>query len=122
MQSKVTVENRGGDFRIAKSAEIIVIGDITNLLCPGANDNASGVALLERPSWREEVCKTLRFVGRNEEPLFPDDNMGSRVYAVKSARVKNSGDAVLKQSAPIQIERKPELSALNFYYPDTETL
>lgn len=68
--------------------EIVVIGAHydTEMSCPGANDNGSGVAALlalARISKGQACGRTLRFVAfANEEPpFFWTANMGSRVYA-----------------------------------------
>ena len=87
-----TVENIEGEISgISNPAEIIVIGAHYDsaTLCPGANDNASGVAaLLEtaRILAGRKFAKTLRFVAfvNEEPPYFQTNNMGSRVYAARS--------------------------------------
>jgi Zn-dependent M28 family amino/carboxypeptidase len=58
--------------------------------CPGANDNASGVAgLLEiaRLLAVHKPARTVRFVAfvNEEPPFFRSDDMGSRVYARRCA-------------------------------------
>jgi hypothetical protein len=72
-----------------KSNEIIVVGAHYDSVfgCPGANDNASGVAALLELSRHCSVnvpaTRTLRFVAfANEEPpFFQTPQQGSRVYA-----------------------------------------
>jgi len=73
--------------------EIIVVGAHYDTVfgCPGANDNASGVAaLLElaRLLGDAPLAHTLRFVAfvNEEPPYFLTDQMGSRVYARQAAR------------------------------------
>ena len=75
-----------------KPEEIIVIGAHYDSVSgsPGANDNASGVAaLLElaRKLKPQKPERTIRFVSfvNEEPPYFQTDEMGSRVYAVRSA-------------------------------------
>jgi len=78
-----TEGTRGGD-------EIVVVGahydSVDEGGCPGANDNASGVAAvlaLARRFAGQKPSRTLRFVAfANEEPpYFFSKNMGSRAYA-----------------------------------------
>lgn len=73
-----------------KGAEIVVVGahydSVDEGGCPGANDNASGVAAvlaLARRFAGQKTGRTLRFVAfANEEPpYFFSKNMGSRAYA-----------------------------------------
>jgi len=68
--------------------QVVVIGAHYDSVfdCPGANDNATGVAALLELARRlatAQPARTLRFVAfANEEPpFFLTDNMGSRVYA-----------------------------------------
>src|SRR4051812_44079638 len=70
------------------SPEIVVIGAHYDsvLGCPGANDNASGVAALLALARRfagKPTGKTLRFVAfvNEEPPFFQTEEMGSLVYA-----------------------------------------
>jgi len=72
----------------AKANEIIIIGGHYDSVigCPGANDNATGVAAvlaLGRAFAGKKISRTLRFVAFvNEEPLFfKTPQMGSFVYA-----------------------------------------
>ena len=80
------------------SPEIIVIGAHYDSVfgCPGANDNASGVAAtlaLARRFAGKPAGKTLRFVAfvNEEPPFFQTDEMGSVVYA---KRCRERGDRV----------------------------
>src|ERR1043166_2274459 len=78
--------------------EIIVIGAHYDSIaipggCPGANDNATGVAAtleLARMLRARHHARTIRFVGfvNEEPPYFQTDDMGSFVYA-KRCRERN---------------------------------
>lgn len=70
------------------AGEVVVVGAHYDSVwgCPGANDNASGVAaLLElaRAFRAAKPSRALRFVAfvNEEPPYFQTTNMGSRVYA-----------------------------------------
>jgi Zn-dependent M28 family amino/carboxypeptidase len=80
----IVSEQKGG----VRCREIVLIGAHydTVPLCPGANDNASGVAaLLEiaRACRLHHFDRTLRFVAfvNEEAPFFHTDAMGSLLYA-----------------------------------------
>jgi Zn-dependent M28 family amino/carboxypeptidase len=72
----------------ARAAEIVVVGAHYDTVvgCPGANDNATGVAamleLAQRFSGRPQA-RTIRFVAfvNEEPPFFQTAHMGSAVYA-----------------------------------------
>ncbi len=79
----------------SRADEIIVIGGhydsvlVDGILCPGANDNASGVAAtlaLARTFANRQTARTLRFVFfvNEEPPFFQYEEMGSWVYAKRS--------------------------------------
>jgi len=75
--------------------EIVVVGGHYDSVfgCPGANDNATGVAAtlaLARAFSGEKPSRTLRFVAfvNEEPPFFQTDQMGSMVYA-KGCRDRN---------------------------------
>lgn len=79
--------------------EIIVVGAHYDSVigCPGANDNASGVAgLLEvaRLLATRELPRTVRFVAfvNEEPPFFLTDDMGSHVYATQA---RQRGDRIV---------------------------
>lgn len=108
---------------------IIVIGAHYDSVvgCPGANDNATGVAALLELARRfatvQPAC-TLRFVAfANEEPpFFLTGDMGSRVYA-RACRAR--GDDIRAMVALETLgcyseekgsQRYPPL--FNFFYPD----
>jgi hypothetical protein len=80
------------------SPDIVVIGAHYDSVfgCPGANDNASGVAAmlaLARRFTGKPTGKTMRFVAfvNEEPPFFQTDEMGSVVYA---KRCKDRGDRI----------------------------
>ena len=81
--------------------QIIVVGAHYDSVmgCPGANDNASGVAVLlelAREFAGQEMPCTLRFVafGNEEPPFFLTDGMGSRLYA-QSCRARGEDIAAM---------------------------
>ncbi|MBX9693148.1 MAG: M20/M25/M40 family metallo-hydrolase [Cyanobacteria bacterium] len=123
--SNIIVELTGG----AKASEIVVIGAHYDAVgdCPGANDNASGVAaLIEIASAlaNEKFERTIRFVAfTNEEPpFFRSDDMGSYRYA---KACKDRGDnivAMLSLETIGYYSDKPDsqqfpLDALSMIYP-----
>lgn len=71
--------------------EIVVVGAHYDSVmgCPGANDNASGVAAvleIARMLVGKRMSRTVRLVAfvNEEPPFFRTDGMGSRIYAVRS--------------------------------------
>lgn len=79
--------------------QIVVIGAHYDTVadCPGANDNASGVAALLALAQRQVArapARTLRFVAfvNEEPPFFQQEGMGSVVYA---ARCRARGEQVV---------------------------
>jgi Zn-dependent M28 family amino/carboxypeptidase len=83
----------------ARPAEIVVVGAHYDSVsgCPGANDNASGVAAVLELAQRfsgERQPRTIHFVAfvNEEPPFFQTANMGSVVYA-NAARTR--GDRVV---------------------------
>jgi len=71
-----------------QAEEIIVIGGHYDSVsgCPGANDNATGVAVvlaLARAFAGKQPARTIRFVAfvNEEPPFFQTEDMGSLVYA-----------------------------------------
>jgi Zn-dependent M28 family amino/carboxypeptidase len=89
------VEIRGA----SAPGEIVVVGAHYDSVrdCPGANDNASGVAgllALARSLSKSAPARTLRLVAfvNEEPPHFRTDEMGSRVYA---GRCKERGENVV---------------------------
>lgn len=84
---------------ISHRDEIVVIGAHYDSVmgCPGANDNASGVAsvlALARDWAKREPSRTVRFVAfvNEEPPFFQTDLMGSVVYA---KRCRQRGDKIV---------------------------
>jgi hypothetical protein len=117
---------RNGDVR---QREILLIGAHYDSVigCPGANDNASGVAALleiSRKFAAIEPAMTVRFVAfvNEEPPFFRSAQQGSMVYA-KAAR--NRGDDIRLMASLETIgsysnrlgsQRYPPL--FNLFYPD----
>ena len=109
--------------------EIIVIGAHYDSVsgCPGANDNASGVAgLIEaaRLLSNNKLSRTVRFVAfvNEEPPFFQTSLMGSRVYASRS---KQLGERIIAMLSLETIgyysdeegsQRYP--FPFSFFYPD----
>jgi hypothetical protein len=104
MPRRVSYELRGRachniEVEIAgTSPEIVVVGAHYDSVfgCPGANDNASGVAALLALARRfagKSMGKTLRFVAfvNEEPPFFQTEEMGSFVYA---KRCRERGDRI----------------------------
>ena len=92
------VEIRGS----SAPGEIVVVGAHYDsvLNCPGANDNASGVAgmlALARSLATSTPARTLRFVAfvNEEPPHFRTDEMGSRAYARRCRERKENVVAML---------------------------
>ena len=89
-------------FEKAGSEEIVVIGahyDSVSLT-PGADDNASGVAVLlhlAEKLQQEQFQRTVRFVffTNEEPPYFLSDDMGSEVYAKRCREKKENIVAML---------------------------
>jgi Zn-dependent M28 family amino/carboxypeptidase len=124
------VRNIEAEIRGAgESPEIIVVGAHYDSLIGtvGANDNASGVAVLlelARLSSAGEYGKTIRFVAfvNEEPPFFKSPAMGSRIYA---QQLQERGDRV---GAMISLEtvgyftdeplsQKFPLPLLRLFYP-----
>ena len=85
----------------SRPEDIVLIGAHYDSVqgCPGANDNASGVAAmlaLARAFARTKPACTLRFVAfTNEEPpFFQSRHMGSRLYAQRS-RARNENISLM---------------------------
>jgi Zn-dependent M28 family amino/carboxypeptidase len=110
--------------------EIIIIGAHYDSVpfCPGANDNASGVAALIETARILSVKKssrTLRFVAfvNEEPPYFQTRNMGSRVYASRSRQRGEKIIAMLSlETIGYYSDRKGSQKypvPFGFFYPDT---
>ncbi len=81
------------------SDEIVIVGGHYDSVqgCPGANDNATGVAAtleLARIFAARKPRRSIRFLAfvNEEPPYFQTDSMGSRVY---SRRCRERGDKVV---------------------------
>jgi Zn-dependent M28 family amino/carboxypeptidase len=97
--SRLPVDNISAERAGASSSEIVIVGahydTVTN--CPGANDNATGVAAmleLARRFAESPQQRTIRFVAfvNEEPPFFQTPQMGSVVYA-QAARAR--GDRII---------------------------
>jgi hypothetical protein len=82
-----------------RAGDIVVVGAHYDTVpgCPGADDNASGVAMLLELAGRfaaAQPARTLRFVAfvNEEPPYFQTDEMGSLHYA---ARARARGERVV---------------------------
>lgn len=97
--SRLPVSNISGELRGLSSDEIIVVGAHYDTVsdCPGANDNATGMAAmldLAGRFARRPLPRTVRFVAfvNEEPPFFKTDQMGSLVYAT-AARARGDNIA-----------------------------
>jgi Zn-dependent M28 family amino/carboxypeptidase len=113
-----------------KPNEVVVIGAHYDSVrgCPGANDNASGVAAvleIARLLKGKQFARTVRLVAfvNEEPPFFQTDSMGSLVYA---KLCKRRGDDVVAMFTPETIgcyfdekgsQRYP--FPFNLFYPST---
>ena len=114
----------------ARAAEIVVVGAHydTVLGCPGANDNATGVAAtlaLARLLAAQTSARTLRllFFVNEEPPHFQTDQMGSWVYA-KRCRLRGENIVAMLSLETIGYYRDEKgtqsyPSPLNLVYPST---
>jgi Zn-dependent M28 family amino/carboxypeptidase len=112
------------------SSEVVVLGAHYDSVigCPGANDNATGVAaLLElaRRFAKHPRPRTIRFVGfvNEEPPFFQTTQMGSVVYASAARQRRDRIVAMLSletmgyySEAPKSQQYPPPMQLL---YPDT---
>ena len=112
------------------SEEIVIVGAHYDSVigCPGANDNASGVAgLLEiaRLLATEELSRTVRFVAfvNEEPPFFLTTDMGSRVYAARSRQRRENVVAMLSIETIGYYSEEPGSQhypfPFSFFYPTT---
>lgn len=112
-----------------RTNDILIIGahydSVSN--CPGANDNASGVAaLLEmaRLFKNQTLHKTVRWVvfANEEPPFFQTVAMGSLVYANRSAERKENIVGMLALETIGYFTEVPESQhyppPLHYFYPD----
>ena len=125
-----TVKNLEAELRgETRPEEIVVFGAHYDSVegCPGANDNASGVAALlalARLARQQRYARTLRFVAfvNEEPPYFLTRHMGSRAYARESA---GRGDRIAAMLSLETIGYYSEAKGSQFYpfpfrffYPD----
>jgi hypothetical protein len=110
--------------------EIVVIGAHYDSPpgSPGADDNASGTAVLLELARLLRDAKpacTLRFVAfvNEEPPFFQTDRMGSRVYAAEAGRKKEKIQAMLALESIGFYDETPKSQQYPFpfslFYPDT---
>ena len=110
--------------------EIIVVGAHYDSVadCPGANDNASGVAVmleLARLLAGTKLPCTVRFVAfANEEaPFFYGDEMGSNLYAARAQAQGERIEAMLSLETLGYYTDEPDTQKYPFpfswFYPDT---
>ena len=110
--------------------EIIVVGAHYDSVvdCPGADDNASGVAaLLElaRLLAGSTLPRTVRFVAfANEEaPFFYGDEMGSNRYAIRAQAQDERIEAMLSLETMGYYTDEPRTQKypfpFSYFYPDT---
>jgi hypothetical protein len=114
----------------SKAEEIILVGAHYDSVsgCPGANDNATGVAALleiSRLLHNREFNRTIRFVAfTNEEPpFFLRSDMGSKVYASRSRKRKENIVAMLALETMGYYSEAPNSQQypfpFSFFYPNT---
>jgi Zn-dependent M28 family amino/carboxypeptidase len=110
--------------------EVVVVGAHYDSMpgTPGADDNASGVAVmleLARLLADRPLDRTVRFVGfANEEmPFFKGEGMGSFVYAKAAAEAKTNVVAMLSLEMLGDYDDRPGSqdypAPLSLFYPDT---
>ena len=126
-----TVRNVEGEIKgTSRPDEIVVVGAHYDSVpgCPGADDNASGVAgLIElaRATGAIRPARTVRFVGfvNEEPPFFQTSEMGSLRYA---ARARDRGERIVAMISVESIgyyadargsQRYP--FPFNLFYPST---
>lgn len=113
----------------SKKDEILILGAHYDSVegSPGANDNASGVALLlelSRSLAASKFERTIRFAAfANEEaPYFGTSAMGSQVYARQAAERKEKILLMLSLETLGYYSQKPGSQAyppfLKYFYPD----
>ncbi|WP_217907705.1 M20/M25/M40 family metallo-hydrolase [Desulfosediminicola ganghwensis] len=111
------------------ASEIVVVGAHYDTVpdCPGANDNASGLAVLLELARLLADCepqRTIRLVAfANEEaPFFATKSMGSRVYAMQARMRQEKITAMLSLETMgyYSDERESQFYPfpLSYFYPD----
>jgi len=126
-----TVRNLAVELRgTSRPGEIVIVGAHYDSVggCPGANDNASGVAAvlaLARRAQQQDFARTVRFVAfvNEEPPFFTGDTMGSRVYARAARARKENIVAMLSLETIGYYSDAPKSQAypapFGLLYPDT---
>jgi hypothetical protein len=113
-----------------KPDEIIVVGAHYDSVvgCPGANDNASGVAAvleLARLLKDKKISRTIRFVAfvNEEPPFFQTESMGAKVYAARCRKRNEKITAMFTMETIGCYSDEPKSQhypfPFNLFYPDT---
>jgi Zn-dependent M28 family amino/carboxypeptidase len=113
-----------------KANEIVIVGAHYDTVfdCPGANDNASGVAALlalARVFSGKEISRSLRFVAfvNEEPPFFQSGMMGSMVYAKRCRERCEKIVAMLSLETIGYYSEQPNSQhypfPVGFFYPST---
>lgn len=113
-----------------KANEIVIVGAHYDTVfdCPGANDNASGVAALlalARAFSGKEISRSLRFVAfvNEEPPFFQSGMMGSMVYAKRCRERCEKIVAMLSLETIGYYSEQPNSQhypfPVGFFYPST---
>lgn len=110
--------------------EIVIIGSHYDSVvgCPGANDNASGVAALlalARAFYGKDISRSLRLVAfvNEEPPYFRTAKMGSMVYAKRCRKRREEIFAMLSLETIGYYSEQPGSQhypfPVGFFYPST---
>lgn len=110
--------------------EIVIIGSHYDSVvgCPGANDNASGVAALlalARAFYGKDISRSLRLVAfvNEEPPYFRTAKMGSMVYAKRCHKRREDIFAMLSLETIGYYSEQPGSQhypfPVGFFYPST---
>lgn len=110
--------------------EIVIIGSHYDSVvgCPGANDNASGVAALlalARAFYDKDISRSLRLVAfvNEEPPYFRTAMMGSMVYAKRCRKRREKIFAMLNLETIGYYSEQPGSQRypfpVGFFYPST---